>query len=412
MNKIEQKSSNAYTVIQLTQKIKNILEKESQLSGIWLQGEVTNFVRTAVGHCYFSLKDEEAVIKATLWASNYRRLKVDIKNGSLIMVNGSVSLYPPRGEYQFVVQDARPIGAGALYEAYEKLKKKLLAEGLFDSARKLELPFIPKGVGVVAASKGAVIQDIYNVIRRRYVNMPIYLVPSKVQGVEAPAEIVAALKRLNYDDRVDVIIVARGGGSMEDLWAFNDERLARAIAASAKPIISAVGHESDVTISDYVADKRASTPSVAAELVVPVKNELKSAIKAQQNTMERLVKNLITIKRQRHAQLAENRFLNRPELIITEKRTRILNLTRELDGLYQQRYKTKQHVFSLLSSKLELLNPKNILSRGYLVAMDEQGKAIRSVNQMKEKQVLNLTLTDGEARVLIEEVKQEEESDR
>jgi exodeoxyribonuclease VII large subunit len=399
--------SSVFTVIQLTQKIKNILEKNSQLSGIWLKGEVTNFVRTAVGHCYFSLKDEEAVIKATLWASNYRRINLDIKNGSLIMVNGSINLYPPRGEYQFVVSEARPIGAGALYEAYEKLKKKLMAEGLFDNARKLKLPFIPKGVGVVAAPKGAVIQDIYNVIRRRFVNMPIYLVPSKVQGVDAPPEIVTAIKRLNHDTRIDVIIVARGGGSMEDLWAFNDERVARAIAASVKPVISAIGHESDTTIADYVADRRASTPSVAAELVVPVKTELQGAIRAQQSTIERLFRNMFALKRQRHSLLAQNRFLNKPELIIVERRNKILNLVKELEAIYQQGYKKKEHVFKLLGSKLELLNPKNILARGYLVAMDEEGVAVRSVKQIKNKQILNLTLLDGEAKVSVEDIKKE-----
>lgn len=399
--------SSVFTVIQLTQKIKNILEKNSQLSGIWLKGEVTNFVRTAVGHCYFSLKDEEAVIKATLWASNYRRINLDIKNGSLIMVNGSINLYPPRGEYQFVVSEARPIGAGALYEAYEKLKKKLMAEGLFDNARKLKLPFIPKGVGVVAAPKGAVIQDIYNVIRRRFVNMPIYLVPSKVQGVDAPPEIVTAIKRLNHDTRVDVIIVARGGGSMEDLWAFNDERVARAIASSVKPVISAIGHESDTTIADYVADRRASTPSVAAELVVPVKTELQGAIRVQQSTIERLFRNMFALKRQRHSLLAQNRFLNKPELIIVERRNKILNLVKELEAIYQQGYKKKEHVFKLLGSKLELLNPKNILARGYLVAMDEEGVAVRSVKQIKNKQILNLTLLDGEAKVSVEDIKKE-----
>ena len=228
------------SINEVTLHLKDLVEKDRVLSGVWILGEVSNLVKAASGHCYFTLKDDKAVIKAALWASARRRIGIDFKNGDFIMVYGSISVYPPRGDYQIVVNDIRPAGVGALYEAYEKLKNKLQQEGLFDTSRKISLPLIPKGIGIVTSPRGAVVQDIYRVVRRRFKNMPLYLVPVKVQGDGASKEIVAGIERLNADSRVDVIIVARGGGSIEDLWAFNEEIVARAISESVKPIISAV----------------------------------------------------------------------------------------------------------------------------------------------------------------------------
>ncbi|MFZ5950276.1 MAG: exodeoxyribonuclease VII large subunit, partial [Candidatus Rifleibacteriota bacterium] len=321
------------SVNDLTMHLKGILERDTLLNSTWIQGEISNLVKASSGHCYFTLKDDKAVIKAALWAGNRRRIATDFKNGDLVIIYGNISVYPPRGEYQIVVTDLRPAGIGALYEAFEKLKKKLQAEGLFEPERKLPLPFIPKGVGVVSSPTGAVIKDIFRVIRRRFVNMPIYLVPARVQGDGAAAEIVTGIKRLNQDPRVDVIIIARGGGSLEDLWCFNEEVVARAISASTKPIVSAVGHETDTTIADLVADRRAATPSVAGELVVPVKAELLQNAKRQLTRLNTLMKMRLAMARQRFRRSADCRFLINPSLFIAERRIKVMNTGRELDSL-------------------------------------------------------------------------------
>jgi exodeoxyribonuclease VII large subunit len=395
------------SVNDLTLHLKGILERDTLLSSVWIQGEISNLVKAASGHCYFTLKDEKAVIKAALWAGNRRRISSDFKNGDLVMIFGSISVYPPRGEYQIIVSDLRPAGIGALYEAYEKLKKKLQAEGLFDAERKLPLPFIPKGVGVVTSSTGAVIKDIFRVIRRRFVNMPIYLVPAKVQGDGAAAEIVAGIKRLERDSRVDVIIVARGGGSLEDLWPFNEEVVARAISASTKPIVSAIGHETDTTIADLVADRRAATPSVAGELVVPVKGELLQLISRQSARLSSLAKMKLALAQQRYRRSAECRFLVNPSLFVAERRIRVMNLCRELESACKFFVGVARHRFALLSASLAAINPYLLLKRGYLMATDAKGGVVTSVKKIKKGQSLVLQFKDGKASAVIEQIVKE-----
>lgn len=395
----------------LTKHIKGIVEGDKLLSGVWVQGEISNLVKAASGHCYFTLKDDKSVIKAALWAGNRRFISSDFKNGDLVMVYGSISLYAPRGEYQIVVTDLRPAGIGALYEAYEKLKNKLQAEGLFNADRKLPLPFIPKGVGIVTSSTGAVIKDIYRVIRRRFPNMPLYLVPVKVQGDGAAKEIVSGIERLNAEPRVDVIIVARGGGSLEDLWAFNEEPVARAISASKKPVISAVGHETDTTIADLVADKRAATPSVAGELVVPVKDELKEAIAHQTKRMTHYIKTNLMLQRQRYEACAQCRFLLKPSLLVAEKRNDVMNLTRELDVRFKTFMEDIKHRFELLNARFLGLDPKAILNRGYVMATDDQGKVITSIKNLKKGSALNIGFADGYAGVTVDSIVKNSEGD-
>jgi exodeoxyribonuclease VII large subunit len=390
------------SVNDLTKHIKGILEKDTLLSSVWIQGEISNLVKAASGHCYFTLKDDKATIKAALWAGNRRRISTDFKNGDFVMIFGSISVYPPRGEYQIIVTDLKPAGVGALYEAYEKLKKKLQAEGLFDPERKLPLPFIPKGVGVVTSATGAVIKDIFRVIRRRFVNMPIYLVPARVQGEGAAKEIVKGIERLNKDSRVDVIIVARGGGSLEDLWPFNEEIVARAISASVKPVVSAVGHETDTTIADLVADQRAATPSVAGELVVPVKSELKQLINRQLTRLTNLIKSRLAFARQRYRNAAECRFLLKPSLIVAERRIKVMNLSREVDNHFKIFVGQARHKHAVLHARLTGLNPYVLLKRGYIMATDSEGRVKTSVEALNEKEKLILQFFDGTAKVTVD----------
>ncbi len=392
------------SVNDLTKHLKNLIENDRLLSGVWIQGEISNLVKAASGHCYFTLKDDQAVIKAALWAGNRRKIATDFKNGDFVMVYGALSVYPPRGEYQITVQDLRPAGIGALYEAYEKLKKKLQAEGLFEPDRKLALPFLPRGVGIVTSPRGAVVQDIFRVIRRRFPNMPLFLVPAKVQGEGAAAEIVAGIERLNHDPRVDVIIIARGGGSLEDLWAFNEEPVARAISASAKPIVSAVGHETDTTIADLVADRRAATPSVAGELVVPVKTELIDFIARQQKRLARSIRGMLQLQRQRFKRAASCRFLVKPSLLIAERRNTVMNLARELENLVRRMLDKKTHKAGLLRARLDSLNPMTLLNRGYSMVTDQEGRVMNSVNLLAAGQKLRIHFADGRAGVSVEKL--------
>lgn len=392
------------SVNDLTKHLKSLIENDRLLSGVWIQGEISNLVKAASGHCYFTLKDDQAVIKAALWAGNRRKIATDFKNGDFVMVYGALSVYPPRGEYQITVQDLRPAGIGALYEAYEKLKKKLQAEGLFEPDRKLPLPFLPKGVGIVTSPRGAVVQDIFRVIRRRFPNMPLFLVPAKVQGEGAAAEIVAGIERLNHDPRVDVIIIARGGGSLEDLWAFNEEPVARAISASTKPIVSAVGHETDTTIADLVADRRAATPSVAGELVVPVKSELVDFVARQQKRLARSIRGMLQLQRQRFKRAASCRFLVKPSLLIAERRNTVMNLARELENLVRRMLDKKTHKADLLRARLDSLNPMTLLNRGYSMVTDQEGRVVNSVNLLAANQKLRIHFADGRAGVSVEKL--------
>lgn len=399
--------SKVLNVKELTRYIKGVIEKDALLSSLWVQGEVSNLVKAASGHCYFTLKDDKSVLKAALWAGKRRYINCDFKNGDFVMLFGSISVYPPRGEYQIIVDDVKPAGVGALYEAYEKLKKKLKAEGLFDEDRKLPLPFIPRGVGVVTSATGAVIKDIYRVIRRRYPNMPVYLVPAKVQGEGAWQQIVKGIEILDRFDKVDVIVVARGGGSLEDLWPFNEEKVARAIAASNKPVVSAVGHETDFTISDLVADRRAATPSVAGELVVPVKAELLQLVERNRTRLMNLMKMKLSYARQRYKKAASCRFFSKPSLLIAERRVRVMNMSRELESSFKAFVGAARHEFAVLSAQLAGLNPIFHLKRGFLMATDDKGKVKTSISKIKPDQNLWLQFYDGRAQVKVKQIVKE-----
>lgn len=389
------------SVSDLTSHIKSLFERDTLLSSVWVRGEISNLVNASSGHCYFTLKDGKSVIRAALWARNKRRTGVEIKSGDKVMIYGNISLYPPRGEYQINVTDVRPEGTGELYAAFEKLKKKLMSEGLFDISRKISLPLIPRGVGIVTSPTGSVVQDIYRVIRRRFRNMPLYLVPVKVQGETAAEEIVSGIKRLDDDDRVDVIIIGRGGGSIEDLWPFNEEIVARAISESLKPIISAVGHETDTTIADMVADRRAATPSVAGELVVPVKSDLLNLCNKMKTRLDRSIRVMIAVMKERYNKCASCRFLKKPSLLVAERRVRVMNTERELDTAFRHFLAKTRHKLEVLHTKLSGLNPENHLIKGYIMARDEQDNVLNSVKSLTVGQNIKLHFSDGVADVSV-----------
>lgn len=390
------------SVTDLTIHIKALLEGNELLQGVWVQGEVSNLVKSAAGHVYFTLKDEKAVIKVALWAGVRRRVPVEFKNGDFVSVCGTVSVYQPRGEYQIIVSDLKPVGIGALFEAFERLKAKLAAEGLFEQARKLPLPFLPKGIGIVTSPKGAVIQDIFRVVRRRFPNMPMYLVPAKVQGEGSAAEVIAGLRLLDKDPRIEVIILARGGGSLEDLWTFNEESVCRAIASAVKPVVSAIGHETDTTIADFVADRRAATPSQAGELVVPVKDELVRKILERRTRLNRAMETMQAMAVQRLRKAESCRFLRKPVLLIAERRMKVANLARDVELLAAGRFETRRHLFQVLAARLDSLNPRSLLRRGYLMATDEAGAVVSSVGRLRVGQGLRLTFFDGSASARVE----------
>ncbi|MBF0499416.1 MAG: exodeoxyribonuclease VII large subunit [Candidatus Riflebacteria bacterium] len=393
------------TIFQLTTHIKRLLEHDTTLSDVWVQGEISNLVKAASGHAYFTLKDAGATLKAVLWAGNARRVKAVISNGSQVIAHGSLSLYEPRGEYQLVVTDLRPAGLGALFEAFERLKTKLAGEGLFDSDRKVPLPFLPRGVGIVTSPTGAVIKDMFRVIRRRFPNMPIYFIPVKVQGDGAANDIATGIAKLDADPRVDVIIIARGGGSIEDLWAFNEEITARAIANAVKPIISGVGHETDTTISDFVADVRAATPSVAGELVVPLKEDLIRNIFELRNRLRRGLSNRLAAERQRLSHTRSCRFLQRPSLFVAERRMQVANCIRDLETAAREGFRRKRHRFDLIFARLSTLNPRAVLQRGYLLAIGASGTVITSIRQIAAGMDISLHMADGQASAKVIETK-------
>lgn len=319
---VEQKAAEPriYTVSELNTEFKFLLE--STFRNVWIEGEISNFTQATSGHFYFSLKDTESQIKAVMWKSNHRTLKWRPRNGMKVMVSGRITVYEPRGEYQIDVLHIVPHGKGDLFAAYEQLKEKLQAEGLFDVKRKRSIPLLPKKIGIVTSRTGAAIRDILQILNRRYANLGILIYPAIVQGEEAAPSIVEGIRALNRYKDIDVLIVGRGGGSLEDLWPFNEERVARAIAASRIPVISAVGHETDTTIADFVADLRAPTPSAAAELVTGKKSELSDTVNHCRTRLRSGMQHVLLFFKHATRALAENQALTGvPQRVRTQQQS-------------------------------------------------------------------------------------------
>jgi exodeoxyribonuclease VII large subunit len=385
----------SYSVGEITQIIKGDLEADPRLGDVWVEGEISNWTRSRAGHCYLTLKDSEATIRAVLWRSVFGRLDFSPRDGQAVRAHGRVSVYEPQGQYQFYVDDLQTVGQGDLYLQLEALKARLADEGLFDSERKRPLEPFPACVGVVTSPTGAALRDILNVLSRRWPLARVLVSPTLVQGERAPAQIAAALGALYARTDVDVILLARGGGSIEDLWAFNDERVARAIAASPVPVVCGVGHEIDWTISDFVADRRAPTPSAAAEVAVPEATEVAAQVAALKVALRE-----VTIGRLRElsvAMRAHDVALRRlsPRVRIDRGRQAVDGLGRRAERAWEHRCAMQQERMTGLVRRLESLNPYAILDRGYAVVRDKNGRVIRKVAQAVEDEWIDIRVSDG-----------------
>jgi exodeoxyribonuclease VII large subunit len=363
-----------YTVSDLTTEVRALLE--DSFSGIWVEGELSNFRHPSSGHMYFTLKDQESQIRVVMFRMANRQLKFQPRDGLAMLVYGALSVYEPRGEYQIVVEYMEPKGLGALQLAFEQLKERLQAEGLFDDSRKRPIPMLPERIGVITSPTGAAIRDILQVLRRRFAGVDVLIHPVTVQGDQAAPEIVDAIRELNRRGGLDVLIVARGGGSIEDLWAFNEEVVARAIAGSKIPVISAVGHEVDYTIADFVADLRAPTPSAAAELVVSKKDELAQRLDDLQARMSGVVRSRLDGLIVRVGGLERHLRLLNPMERIRMQRRHLTALWKDLSGWVDRRLAVLNGELKAAAGKLDSLSPLAILSRGYSICMRLPGQEI------------------------------------
>ncbi len=354
-----------YSVSALTAEVKAVLE--DGFSAVWVEGEVSNFKHHTSGHMYFTLKDAEAQIRAVMFRGNNRLLRFQPKDGLAVLVFGTVTLYERRGEYQINVEFMEPKGVGALQLAFEQLKARLQAEGLFDAGRKRPVPRLPRKIGIITSPTGAVIRDMLTIIGRRFPGLAILIYPVQVQGEGAAAEIAAALGHLGRRPDLDVLIVARGGGSLEDLWAFNEEVVARAIAASPIPVISAVGHETDVTIADFVADLRAPTPSAAAELVVAQRDELRQRVDEQAGRALAAVEATLAMRRERIQMLGRHLGVLSPAAQVRRQAERLRGFRQRLFAWWGLARMLRQERLKVLVGKLETLSPLAILARGYSI---------------------------------------------
>ena len=399
----------AFSVSQLNEYVKMLLEGNPNLNDVWVQGEISGAKLYASGHLYFSLKDTDSVVSAVMFKGSVMRMEFEPENGMKVLAHGRISAYPPRGQYQFIADRMIPEGAGLLAVAFEQLKAKLGAEGLFDPARKRPLPPHPKRIGVVTSPSGAAVHDIIRVARKRCPSTEILIFPSLVQGAEAPAYLRGGIQYFNAvkddpEQGVDLIIIGRGGGSAEDLWGFNDERLARAVAASEIPVVSAVGHEVDFTICDFVADLRAATPSAAAELSLPDKEDLYRQVKALSTRLNGAQATRLKRYRTQLDRLAAARVLTSPEAVYRLRRETVAGLEKRLNLSMSRRLTYKRQSMERMVASLSALNPLAVLSRGYALVQDGEGKVVPTVGQLSVGDRVHLRFADGSARVSVEEI--------
>ncbi|SMC58765.1 exodeoxyribonuclease VII large subunit [Sporomusa malonica] len=387
--------SNIYTVSDLTKYIKGQFDRDAKLVSIFIRGELSNFKCHYSGHCYFTLKDSGSQIKGVMFKSRAQFLKFEPRDGLKVVAYGQVTIFERDGQYQLYADQLIPDGVGELNLAFNQLKEKLAAEGLFDESRKKTLNLLPRAVGIVTSPTGAALRDIITVAKRRHPGMPLILYPVQVQGLEAPGQIVQAIQAFNSLNNVDVIIAGRGGGSIEELWAFNDERVVRAIAESNIPIVSAVGHQTDYTLADFAADCRAATPSQAAELVVPDIHELKRYIKTLQTMLENNIRTYIKEQRQVVRQLRDNKVFLQPEKFFADKRQLTDLYVERLGQAMRKIILSKQHTLKIYAEKLSVLNPLDVLGRGYSLVRTAEGKVVNNTSQVTPGQPLEIILRQG-----------------
>lgn len=398
----DQQNTSALSVTELNRYIKLLVSRDEVLSAVSLRGEISNFKAHSSGHYYFTLKDEGAEIAAVMFRADAARMSFRPADGMRVLVYGSVDVYERSGRVQVYVRTMLSDGVGALALAYERLKKKLAAEGLFDEAKKLPLPRFPDCVGVITAPTGAAIRDILNVTGRRYPQAKILLYPSLVQGPDAPASLVAGVNYLNATSACDVIILGRGGGSMEDLWAFNDENLVRAVAASEIPVISAVGHETDFTLCDFVADRRAPTPSAAAELAVPDRAALLERVSESGARLDRRAVAILADRRAAVARQERALSLLSPDQKLLRLRQTLSHRRETMDRVILRRVEGARARFSESASRLEALSPLAVLGRGFAALKNEEGRILPSAEGLTVGQRVTVLLRDGSADARIE----------
>ena len=383
------------TVSQLTQTIKQVIEESFLLSRIWIRGEISNFTRHTSGHLYFTLKDDGARLSCVMFKSQARLLRFKPGDGMAVQVRGRLSVYEKLGQYQLYVDEMTETGLGDLHLAFERLKAKLAQEGLFDPGRKKALPPLPQRIGIITSPTGAAVRDMIKILRRRRPNLDILIIPAQVQGEEAPLSLVRALAQANHFRRLDLVIIGRGGGSLEDLWAFNDERVARAIADFRLPIISAVGHETDFTIADFVADLRAPTPSAAAELAVPEQAALQNQVENLRRRLRAGLERKLQACRKDCQRLLRSRVLQAPKQSLDRRRQELDLLSEQMLRTIRQNLNLERERYLRVLGKLDSLSPLATLSRGYAIVRKADGTFVKRSDQVAADEMLQVTLAAG-----------------
>ena len=396
------------TVSQVNEYIKMLIEDEIQLQDMYVSAEISNFKHHSTGHMYFTLKDESSEIRAVMFRAYASRLNFRVENGMKVLVHARVGVYEKAGSYQLYVDSMQPDGIGSLYLAYEQLKSKLASEGLFNEEYKKQLPKFPKRTGVITSPTGAAIRDIIKVATRRCPLSDIILYPAAVQGRESAFELTRAIEHFNLINNVDVIIIGRGGGSLEDLWSFNDEALARAIFASNIPVVSAVGHEIDFTICDFVADVRAATPSHAAELVTPNCEELKIRIDNNYTSLKNSVLSTLSEYRLLIDGYMKSKALKDPMYLFDEKRMRLIDTTDKLFNAMNYKNKDLRSSLATVSASLTALNPLAVLTRGYGAVFNKENSVVKSIENVNIGEKIKVKLSDGSIIASVEDIEREE----
>ena len=398
---------NIIAVSQVNEYIKFLLDRDELLGNIYVRGELSNYKVYPSGHHYFTLKDAEGALRCVMFRSSAQRLRFRPENGMQVIASGRVTVFPRDGVYQLYCNTLTADGAGDLYVAFEQLKEKLAKEGLFDPAHKKPIPKYPHTIAIITSAAGAAIMDMLRILGKRYPLTKVKLLPVRVQGAEAPAEIAGAIRYANRYQVADLIITGRGGGSMEDLWAFNDERVARAIYDSEIPVISAVGHEPDVTIADYVADLRAATPSNAAELAVPDRQELQKKLQMMQASMQQSVQKSVKLGRQRLSALAEKRVLQSPLNYLEDRRVLLDFLSTRLQAAEQKTLHESKQRFVRLTAALDAMSPLKVLSRGYSMVTNEAGAVISRAADVRENETIRVSFSSGSLTARVEQIQED-----
>ena len=397
------KNAPIYSVTQVNQYIKGLLDRDGALAGLFVRGELSNYKAYPSGHHYFSLKDAEGAIRCVMFRREAMGLRFRPENGMKVVAFGRVTVFPRDGQYQLYCSELTPDGVGDLHVAFEQLKQKLYQEGLFDPAHKKPIPRYPRKIALITSPAGAAVRDMLRILGARWPMAQVRVLPVRVQGEGAAEEIAAAIRWANYHEVADLIITGRGGGSMEDLWAFNEECVARAVYDSKIPVISAVGHEPDVTIADFVSDLRAATPSNAAELAVPDQNEVYSVLLGQKNRLEQSMTRRLTLSRQALDRVAKSRVMTDPKTYFQDKRILLDYLSRRLSQGLAASVAGERQRFTRLAASLDALSPLKVLGRGYAIARKEDGQVISQVAQAVPGEHFTLRLSDGSVPCRVEQ---------